>query len=211
MQIASIYDIPIPNHEVVTSYSELETVARRLGYPDRPVDVKPPISRGMRGFRIFDTHHTQTKAFWEEKPDGIYSRLEDMQFLGDSCPGLIVMDYLSNKEYTVDVLASTGAVSGVIPRSRDKTKLGMSFMAIAHPVPELIKYATLLTEKLQLSYAFGFQFKKDKDGVHRLLECNPRIQGGMILSKFSGVNMIYFVDSHTICQHVDSRSDIQSN
>lgn len=45
---------------------------------------------------------------------------------------------------------------------------------------------------LNLEYAFGFQFKEDANGVPRLLECNPRVQGTMVASCFAGANIIWF-------------------
>jgi len=42
-----------------------------------------------------------------------------------------------------------------------------------------------------LSYAFGFQFKLDDNNEPKLLECNPRIQGTMVMAALAGANVIY--------------------
>jgi carbamoyl-phosphate synthase large subunit len=48
-----------------------------------------------------------------------------------------------------------------------------------------------LAKALGLRYAFGFQFKLDQDGTPKILECNPRVQGTMVASVFSGVNVVW--------------------
>lgn len=57
---------------------------------------------------------------------------------------------------------------------------------------DLMSFAAKLSEALDLKYAFGFQFKTSSGGTPKLLECNPRIQGTMIVSTLAGYNMIWW-------------------
>jgi carbamoyl-phosphate synthase large subunit len=49
-----------------------------------------------------------------------------------------------------------------------------------------------LANYLQLNFCFGFQFKLDSEGVPKILESNPRVQGTMVASTLAGFNMIYY-------------------
>jgi carbamoyl-phosphate synthase large subunit len=186
-------NVPVPATVQVNSWDGLLDAAHDLGYPDRPVVVKPPVSNGMRGLRILDAQFDEQAAFWNEKPDGVRTTLSYLHHvLGESFRALLVMEYLPSGETTVDVLANEGSPLVVVPRSRDSIKNGISWTATTHQSPQsLIDHSKTLTRLLGLSYAFGFQFKHDVNGEDRLIECNPRVQGGMILSTFSGANIIY--------------------
>lgn len=56
---------------------------------------------------------------------------------------------------------------------------------------DLCDYALCAGRKLGLRYAVGFQFKLDEHYSPKVLECNPRVQGTMVASLFSGVNVIW--------------------
>jgi len=193
MRVAEEARVPIPEHGLARNFEELETLAFKLGYPEKPIVVKPPVSRGMRGLRIIDSKLERSNLFWTEKPSGIEVTLDDLKFLekSDWLSPLLVMEHLPGREYSVDVLANAGHTVVAVPRSRDSLRSGITFTGSTDPVPELIEYAERLTARIGLSYAFGFQFKQDCEGQHRLIECNPRIQGSMFLTVGSGANIIY--------------------
>ena len=79
-----------------------------------------------------------------------------------------------------------------MPRRRDTIRSGISFETMLLPDRADLAAPTLrAAEHLGLRYAFGFQFKEDTDGVPRVLECNPRVQGTMVASVFGGVNPVW--------------------
>ena len=55
--------------------------------------------------------------------------------------------------------------------------------------PELQGIATALVEHLGLSFVSNVQLRRDRNGVPKLLEINPRFPGTMALTVHSGVNM----------------------
>jgi carbamoyl-phosphate synthase large subunit len=87
-------------------------------------------------------------------------------------------------------------------------KSGITFHGTAEKNDAIIEYSKKLSEKLQLEYAFGFQFKNDDNNIPKLLECNPRIQGTMVLSTFAGANIIYGAVQRALNEPVSS-SDIK--
>ncbi|MDG6923244.1 MAG: ATP-grasp domain-containing protein [Nitrososphaerota archaeon] len=168
--------------------------AKELGYPGKPVVVKPQVSFGSRGFRVLrEGSSWDVRRFLAEKPNSAEMTLEDLtQILsrGDSFPELLVTQFLSGNEYTVDVFSGAN-VSVAIPRLRKEIVNGISFRTSLEYRRDIINYSLKLAESLDLRYAFGFQFKLDADGTPKILECNPRVQGTMVASVFSGVNIIW--------------------
>ena len=120
--------------------------------------------------------------------------------LSDKFPSMIVMEYFPGAEYTVDVLNSN--MLTIIPRRRDLIKSGITFIGTVEKNEEIIEYSKKLSEGIGLDYAYGFQFKLDAMGVPKLLECNPRIQGTMVLSTFAGANVIYGAVKYALGEEV---------
>lgn len=186
--------LPAPAWHVARSEDDLVTAAEALGYPERPVVVKPSVSNGMRGLRILREAAWNTERFLSEKPSGVEVSLDALRAVlhrGDTWPELLVTEYLPGPEYSVD--AFRGAHLAVaLPRRRDAIRSGISFRTTLLPDRHDLAEPTLrAAEALGLEYAFGFQFKEDADGVPRVLECNPRIQGTMAASLFGGFNPIW--------------------
>lgn len=183
--------IPVPEFHLVHTWEQFETALDALCYPEKKIVIKPPISSGSRGFRIIDENLDRVEAFYRKKPTGIHIRKNELDFLGEVFPPLLVMEYLPNMEYTVDVLARGENQPTVVPRRRDNIRTGITFRGTVEKDADIIEYSERLTEEVGLDYAFGFQFKRDSEGIAKIIECNPRIQGTMVLSTLAGANIVY--------------------
>lgn len=191
MRLCEQINVPTGQFRVVNRFEELVSFSRELGWPKKQVVVKPPVSNGSRGLRIIDEGKEIKRAFYEEKPTGLYIKMEQLkQVLGQSFPELIVTEYLSGDEYTVDCLRTKQTIV-VVPRKRDVIRTGITFEGTTVFQPDIIEYSKRITEALRLQYCFGFQFKNDQNGVTKIIECNPRVQGTMVLSTMAGANLIY--------------------
>ncbi len=190
--------LPVPAYRTAQTADELIEAATALGYPDRPVVVKPPVSNGMRGLRILREAAWDARRFLAEKPDGVEIALDDLLHIfrrglrrGDGWPALLVTEHLPGPEYSVDAFRGE-RLAVAMPRRRDTIRSGISFETTLLPArDDLIDPTLRAAEHLGLQYAFGFQFKEDTDGVAKVLECNPRVQGTMVASVFGGVNPIW--------------------
>ena len=186
--------LPVPAWRTVRSEADLRDAAETLGYPEVPVVVKPPVSNGMRGLRILREAAWDTDRFLTEKPSGIEVSLDDLLALlwrGDTWPTLLVTEYLPGSEYSVDAFRGE-RLAVAMPRRRDAIRSGISFETTLLPDRrDLVEPTLRAAEQLGLGYAFGFQFKEDADGVPRVLECNPRVQGTMVASVFGGFNPVW--------------------
>ena len=191
MKICKSHDIPVSEFEKVTDFEILLEVAKKLGWPDKKIVVKPPSSNGQRGVKIIDEKKDFKKAFYNEKPSNLFATMDGLSgILGQTFPELIVTEYLSGEEYTVDLIRKGNLVSA-IPRKRDLIRSGITFNGSVENNPDIINYSLKLAEILNLEYCFGFQFKLDENNTPKILESNPRVQGTMVLSTIAGANIIY--------------------
>ncbi|MAF42770.1 MAG: ATP-dependent carboxylate-amine ligase [Parcubacteria group bacterium] len=187
-------NIPAPDFYLAKNYKEFEKAVFALGYPKKGVCFKPPISKGARGFRILTKKPNHLASLIDSKPNNALISFKEAQSIlkiAKPFPELIVMEYLPGKEYSVDTLADEGEVLLVVPRSRDKTKMGISVVGTTVKDKEIIKYSKKIIEALKLNGNIGFQFKKDKNGVPKIIESNPRLQGTTVLCTAAGVNLVY--------------------
>jgi carbamoyl-phosphate synthase large subunit len=179
----------VPYFHKVTTWSELDRCAGRLGFP---FVVKPPVSNGMRGFRVVHEKPGLKEDFFYKKPDSTGITYEELyRILGEDFPGLLLMEYLPGKEYSVDILSRAGECLAIVPRSRDRIRSGITFQGSIEKRDDIIEHSDRLTRGLGLTFAHGLQFKEDRDGHARLIESNPRIQGTMVMSTLAGANIIY--------------------
>lgn len=153
--------------------------------------VKPPCGNGSRGVRVLiDEDRDRKLDFYTQKPSSLYCTLNELHsIIGDDFPELLIMDYLDGDEYTIDVLRTENQFIA-LPRKREIVRSGITFRASMEKNEEIIEACRKLSEAMDLQYCFGFQFKKNNDGVPVLLECNPRVQGSMVMSVIAGANII---------------------
>ncbi|VVB72565.1 ATP-grasp in the biosynthetic pathway with Ter operon [uncultured archaeon] len=201
LAVAEEIGLPVPRFFRADKMEALLAYARRLGWPEKRVVVKPPVSNGMRGLRIIDESLDLKRSFYEEKPTSVLLKMNDLQnILGESFPALLVTEFLPGEELTVDAL-SAGRLT-VVPRTRDRITSGITFDGTVKEDRSVIDYSERLSRKVCLKYAFGFQFKLDGEGRACLLESNPRIQGTMVLATFAGANIIYGAVKHALGEEV---------
>ncbi len=191
MKVCTENDIPTGKFFLADNFEDLYHFAIEIGWPEKKVVVKPPDSNGMRGVRIIDEKINLKELFYKDKPSSLFLKIDDLKtILGDEFPQLIVTEYLPGMEYTVDMLRSDN-VSYVIPRTRDEIRTGITFKGKVENNYDITRFSETIAEKLNLKYCFGFQFKLDENGIPKILESNPRIQGTMIMSTLAGANIIY--------------------
>jgi carbamoyl-phosphate synthase large subunit len=189
--------IPYPEYFLVKSIDEMKEAIEKLGYPKKKVVVKPRFSNGLRGVRILTEEGLSFYNYIHEKPGGLNIDLDNFlkifsTVLATDFPELLVTEYMPGDEYSIDMFRNKNGTV-VIPRLRKSIRSGISFETeVDLGKTELIKFSNLLAAHLELNYCFGFQFKLDHQGIPKILESNPRVQGTMVASLFAGFNMIYY-------------------
>lgn len=183
-----------PEFRLVDTEAEFLAAVEELGYPEVPVCFKPPVASGMRGFRVLEEGSDRLTNLLESKPDDAITTLDAVLPVltsGDSFPELAVMEYLPGTEYSVDLLGMGDAVGPVVPRSRERTRAGISFAGIVEERTELIEAAADISRALGLEYNINVQFKYDESGAPKVIEINPRVAGTIVMGVGAGVNLPY--------------------
>ncbi|MGI0091381.1 MAG: ATP-grasp domain-containing protein, partial [Nitrososphaerales archaeon] len=79
MRACERLEIPIPEFFLVKSLDGLIDRAKELGYPEKEVVVKPPVSSGSRGFRVLRENTSwNARRFLSEKPSAGEITLDDL-------------------------------------------------------------------------------------------------------------------------------------
>jgi carbamoyl-phosphate synthase large subunit len=183
--------LPVPLFYVANNSEELVAAVKKLGYPHESVVIKPGISNGSRGIRILDAKKNRFEQFLHEKPNSLFTTLDDLRGLidGQDLPPMLASEYLPGAEVTVDSIVSCSAAKLIIVRTRDKMNNGISVAGKFVENADISTQVIDIVRSLDLEGPIGFQFKKDKDGVFRLLEINPRIQGTSVAAMGLNVNL----------------------
>lgn len=185
--------IPVPDFIKVKNYKDFRRAVFQLGYPEKAVCFKPTISSGSRGFRVLSSKNNRLHSLLKDHPESVMAGFSEICLIlkeAKDFPEILVMQFLSGKEYSVDILANNGQAQIVIPRTRDKILLGASFLGQVVKEKEIIKYSEKIVASLNLSTIVGIQFIKDEKGVPRALEANSRIHGAALLSVAAGVDLV---------------------
>lgn len=184
--------LPTCEYVLCTDFAHLRAEVERRKERGLWTVVKPPCGNGSRGVRVIVEGDASKRKedFYRLKPSSLYCTTDELYgILGDEFPELLVMDYLEGEEFTVDVLRTEKSFVA-IPRKRESMRSGITFRASLEQDETMIRASRELAEALDLRYCFGFQFKRSRDGLPMLLECNPRVQGTMVMSVMAGANII---------------------
>jgi len=110
----------------------------------------------------------------------------------------LVMEDLPGKEYTVDCYVSKGGyVPYIVPRERIQTMDGVSLKGRTLRDNRIIDATQKIIDKLKFRGPICIQWKEDKEGNLKILEINPRLSGGHMITVASGANaMECFYDEY---------------
>jgi carbamoyl-phosphate synthase large subunit len=191
--------LPIPSFLIATNPEELIYSVKALGYPSVPVVIKPGISNGSRGIRILDESKDRFNLFMNEKPNSMLMTLGDLAtiIVGQKLPKMMVSEYMPGEEVTVDTIVENSNVKLILVRTRDKMNGGISVAGRFIEDNAVRKQVFDIVESLGLDGPIGLQFKKDKNGIFKLLEINPRIQGTSVSAMGLGINLPLIAISQT--------------
>lgn len=194
-----------PDYRRVDDETSFVEAVESLGYPDRPVCFKPTVASGMRGFRVLDERVDRVTRLLDEKPGEAVTTLEEVRPVlaqADPFPDLAVMEYLPGEEYSVDVLAMGDSVGPVVPRTRSRTRAGITFQGVVEENDALIEAATDICRDLGLRYNVNLQFRYDGDGdgdgTPKIIEINPRVSGTIVMCVGAGANLPYLGVKHAL-------------
>ena len=170
-----------PEFRRVTGAAGVETAARELGYPHIPVCFKPAFSTGSRGFRVLDPTVDRTHQLLYERPGALAMTLEEaVELLPEDGLDLLVMEFLTEPERTVDGIADGRRIVLQATRTRESVRCGLGMFFVTLDAPELVAASERVVEEFELDWFFSIQFMGEK-----VIEINPRISTMMIQENFN--------------------------
>lgn len=183
--------VEIAGFAVARSVGELESAVIEMGYPDKPVVIKPSVSNGSRGMRVLSESLDQADAFFNQKPDNTHATLGNVLNIlqGHNIPEMLVMEYLPGDEYSVDCLLNYGEPLFILPRKRIKMNAGISVAGEFENNIEIIQYVKSVFQAIPLHGPIGLQVKQNAAGKFSILEINPRLQGSTTTALGMGMNI----------------------
>jgi len=164
--------IPAPAFRRVRGAAAVETAARELGYPERPVCFKPVFSSGSRGFRVLDPAVDRAHQLLHERPGSVALRLEEAVELlpAEGGPDLLVMELATGGERTIDGIADGRRVLLGHPKTRESMRAGLAMYFVTLADDALMEIADRIVAALEIEHFFNIQLV----GEH-VIEINPRI------------------------------------
>jgi biotin carboxylase len=178
--------IRIPRYYIVNTVEQLIEAYNSLAGSGCRVCFKPVSGEGASGFRVIDDRAATI--------GNLFSPISHKVSLDEVCrilsseaqfKSLMVMEYLTGYEYSIDCLAYTGELLATIPRKKLDARI-----RVLEENRELIRISEMISDIYKLPYVFNIQVIY-KDGVPNLLEINPRMSGGLHISSLSGINFPY--------------------
>lgn len=189
----SQHNILTPQYRVVQKgdFDAFLNGLKELGYPLKPICMKPSVSNGSRGVRIIDNSIDKFDLLFNQKPNNLYTSFEEMSAIlrGRDFPEILLSEVLPFEEYTIDTIVNNGKPILILPRIRKKMNNGISVEGQFVENQEIIQYCRTIIESLKLHGCIGLQVKKAEDGRFKILEINPRIQGTSMAAMGLGINL----------------------
>jgi carbamoyl-phosphate synthase large subunit len=160
-----------PDFRRVTGAAGVESAARELGYPERPVCFKPVFSSGSRGFRVLDPTVDRAHQLLHERPGALAVRLEEVVgLLPEDGLDLLVMELAEGGERTIDGIGDGSRVVLGHPKTREGMRAGLAMYFVTLEDEGLLETAGRIVRELEIEWFFNIQLVGDL-----VIEVNPRI------------------------------------
>ena len=175
-----------PRFIVVRNASEFSAAVATLKAGGCEVCLKPAASTGGLGFRILDDGRSDLRNLFGGENIRITTALAThILAQKEEFRPLLVMEYLSGAEYSVDCLAVRGRLICAVPRRKPTRLGGAQFL---EDRPELIALSGRVAAAYELDGIFNVQVRY-LNGVAKVLEINARMSGGIYFACLSGVDL----------------------
>lgn len=193
-QILEKAGISVPRYYRVNSIEDFVEGMEYMGYPAKPVCIKIVNGSGSRGVRIIDRNKSRYEIFVHEKPNSFYTSYEEMFTVLKSAEKLeemMLVEYMHNPEFTVDLLAENGKVIYEVGRENIVSLMSIAQESVVKYDELAYKVAADVVKLLKMDGNVGFDFMRNDKGEAVLMDINPRITATVSVIAAAGVNLIY--------------------
>ncbi len=188
-------NLPCADFRVPTNIDEFQNGCKELGFPNKPVVIKPRRGRGSRGFRIITPHVEKADLILNQKPGSPQISLEEMKEAlekAEKFPDIVLMEFLPGMEYSCDVLCKNGSVIYSVPKIREKIDTFGSVGAKVDLDETVLKMIEDIVSAFKFNYNVNIQFRFGEDGKLYPYEVNTRIAATIAACRLAGANLLYF-------------------
>ena len=177
---------PAPRFIAVRNASEFSAAVATLRADGCEVCLKPAASTGGLGFRILDDGRSDLRNLFGGENIRITTALAThILAQEEEFRPLLIMEYLSGAEYSVDCLAASGRLLCAVPRRKPSRIGGAQFL---EDRTELISLSKRVAAAYELDGIFNVQVRY-LNGIAKVLEINARMSGGVYFACLSGVDL----------------------
>jgi len=104
---------------------------------------------------------------------------------------MLVMEYLQEPEYAVDILAKNGEILSIVVRKSLNVFSSNQMQCVVEKNEYVEDLCKSIVHRLNLTGNIGFDLREDDQHIPQIIECNPRLTGGIVACCAAGVNMPY--------------------
>ena len=184
----------IPKYRKPASLSEMRESIFEMGYPEKPVCIKPHVSHGSRGFRIITNEISRYGYSIDCRPNNSYMNLDTLilsieAIYGDDFPDIYVVEYLPGDEWGIDIFIDP-LTGGKYIATRNNGEVTQSAISKGKMVKndDLFEIAEVITDNLSFSYGLNIDIKYSEEMLPKVVEINPRLPATIKLVCESGWN-----------------------
>ena len=178
-----------PKYSIVNDYQNFLKAVKNLGYPDKKIVVKPRFGRGGRGVYILGNDFSFDKVFKSkpisEYPFEFFDKILQQQKRFDD---LIIMEYLSDKFYSVYSICKNGKNIFSLNHVRDWGNASQTFRGSVFYDAKIEAIASKVIQTFNLSFTNNMELATADDGRIILFDLNPRIGASSGIDKDIGFN-----------------------
>jgi carbamoyl-phosphate synthase large subunit len=183
-------NVQVPATYLITSAADLMTAAADLGYPDRPLMLKP---RGLAGGRgIWSIRAAVDLSWTSPRPRLPLAAMQTALSTMDGPVELLLQQEVPGVDISVDVLAVDGKVAGLAARTRTDVLGGLCVQGTVQPSwPELDDTIERVVSGLRWSHLANVQLIADPGtGAVTVYEINGRAAGSLGVGSHAGVDLL---------------------
>jgi len=179
-----IEDLPLrgPTFEEFGSVEELDSAFGAMKSRFAKLCVKPAVGIYAAGFRVIKESINPFENFFEPHP--FWIEMNDLRSIlahQESFATMLLMEFLEGDEYSVDCFGTQTGELFMTPRC--KRHGGQSLNA----PQEVLDGVRALAHHFGMKGLFNVQLKH-QEGITRTIEINPRMSGGIAMTRFAGFN-----------------------
>lgn len=184
--------VPLADYVECDGQESFHQGLAKLGYPARKVVLKPRVGAGSRRVFTLDASQGHVEFYDRQRLCG-WADAASFAAAPELVPLMreaILMEYLDNPFFDVDVLMREGHVAIVVPRMRD-FRTGMGFVSIGHELsfrPDVMELAARTAEAMGFSHIGDMDIGTRSDGTLSVFDVSCRFSGSVNAAVDAGLS-----------------------